>query len=77
MTLTDFPEHRRVALLFRHALARDYAGVEELVAAHADRPCPWHWSSDATRWVAVRGSDGRYHLCEDAEVLCRGSISVT
>jgi hypothetical protein len=75
VSLTDFPEHRRVALLFRYALQRDYAGMEELVAARVDQPCPWRWSSDATRWVAVRGNDGRYHLCEYSDVLCRNGWS--
>lgn len=67
--LTQFPEPRRVALLFRYALDLDYAGVQDLVAASVDRPCPWHWSIDATQWAAVLGDDGRYHLRAGPDAL--------
>ena len=73
VSLDDFPEHRREALLWKYALELDYDGVEDLVAASAGQPCfglqrdDWN---DLRAMVAVLGDDGRYHLQHGEHMLC-------
>lgn len=71
--LADLPEHRQELLLWRHALELDYDGVDDLVRENSPRPCRWEsgpWPADTADQVAIRGDDGRYHLCVDGHPMC-------
>jgi hypothetical protein len=71
VSLADFPEHRREALLWRYALELDYDGVEDLVVAGVNRPCHWQWWwGDLSAMAAVLGDDSHFHLRLGQKVLC-------
>lgn len=71
MSLYQLPQQRQKALLWRHVLELDYAGVNELVREASKRECRWRWVNQlAGEPTAILGTDGRYHLCSNGIPVC-------
>jgi hypothetical protein len=68
--LDDLPEHRREALLWRHAFELDYDGVDDLVTSAAGSACERIAVDAGPEHDAVEGSDGRYHLTDGRRLTC-------
>ncbi|MFE9750244.1 endonuclease domain-containing protein [Saccharothrix saharensis] len=73
MELEDLPEHRREAMLWRHALELDYDGVADLVRSAERRWCLSGLDVEPGPdpvLKAVLGDDGLHHLRVDDRHIC-------
>jgi hypothetical protein len=69
-SLDGLPGHRRETLLWRYAVSMDWVAVDEAVRAAGTRPCLGAGVPGEGERLAVRGSDGRFHLLYGSKALC-------